>query len=570
MASPPQVERKRTRKRGGWDEVDSAAKKATTETRTDCDPASSLSVPLSTQQLLEKARQKTAKQQLLVPPTTSQGHNSNARIYVGSLHYDLTENDVIPPFSAFGQIVKIDMPKEAPGRSKGFCFLEYASSEAADAALKGMEGQCIGGRPIKLGRPVNARGANLAATAPLLANIALSAGTTIPVLMMSPSPVSSAAGTSGTTSAQPLPPLPLPLATPPMPQLPSLPLAQPPLQQTAQSQQLQQQLQQQQQYQQSSTNMTLQLLAQLLQSQQQQQAMLLQPQQQTAQLLQSILTSQAHSPSFANPNIPAALLASFPQLSAAPLQQPLQQGSQSQQQPQQQQQQSNKNCKIYVGSVSFDLTADLIKQLFEVCGPIVSCSLVADGDPGRHKGYGFIEYKEEKSAQDAIEQMDGYEIAGRKLKVGWAHTAAVTAGPQQGNPAPAPKPEHDLISREENLSISGSARRVDLMRKLGARDNVPSALLLKNMVLPSAVDKSLRAEVEEECRQFGSVLDVHIEVESDSPLIENAVRIYVKFGETDAARRAKNALDKRWFGGRLVRAEEFDTRRFEQQMWETS
>jgi len=67
------------------------------------------------------------------------------RIYVGSLHYDLTEEHVRQAFSAFGTITKIDMPKEN-GRSKGFCFIEFTDPNAAEMALKSMNGFTLAGR----------------------------------------------------------------------------------------------------------------------------------------------------------------------------------------------------------------------------------------------------------------------------------------------------------------------------------------------------------------------------------------------------------------------------------------
>merc|ERR1719273_2041127 len=63
------------------------------------------------------------------------------RIYVGSLDYDLTEDQVRIPFSSFGTITNIDMPKEAGTlRSKGFCFIEYTTKDSAEAALSTMNG----------------------------------------------------------------------------------------------------------------------------------------------------------------------------------------------------------------------------------------------------------------------------------------------------------------------------------------------------------------------------------------------------------------------------------------------
>lgn len=74
------------------------------------------------------------------------------RIYVGSLDYSLTENDIRQVFSAFGPITNVDMPKEGT-RSKGFCFVEYASPESANMAITTMPGFNLKGRAIKVGRP---------------------------------------------------------------------------------------------------------------------------------------------------------------------------------------------------------------------------------------------------------------------------------------------------------------------------------------------------------------------------------------------------------------------------------
>ncbi|PHJ20328.1 rna recognition motif-containing protein [Cystoisospora suis] len=73
-------------------------------------------------------------------------HNkAMCRIYVGSLDYYLTELEIKSVFQAFGTIVSVDMPKEGD-RSKGFCFVEYASPEAADMALSTMQNFVLKGR----------------------------------------------------------------------------------------------------------------------------------------------------------------------------------------------------------------------------------------------------------------------------------------------------------------------------------------------------------------------------------------------------------------------------------------
>ena len=52
-------------------------------------------------------------------------------------------------------------------------------------------------------------------------------------------------------------------------------------------------------------------------------------------------------------------------------------------------------------------------------------------ETGRSKGYGFVTYWEAEDAKKALEQMNGFELAGRPMKVGH-----VTEKPNEGFPFP--------------------------------------------------------------------------------------------------------------------------------------
>lgn len=82
------------------------------------------------------------------------GRKMDSRIYVGSLHYDLTEPEIRRVFESFGTITDVTMSHEpATGKSKGFCFIEYDNAASATQALTSMNGFELAGRPIKVGRP---------------------------------------------------------------------------------------------------------------------------------------------------------------------------------------------------------------------------------------------------------------------------------------------------------------------------------------------------------------------------------------------------------------------------------
>ena len=80
----------------------------------------------------------------------------STKIYVGNLPFSVTDSILESNFAEFGGVssAKIMMDRET-GRSKGFGFVEMASAEAAQAAIKGLNGMSVDGRSItvNLARP---------------------------------------------------------------------------------------------------------------------------------------------------------------------------------------------------------------------------------------------------------------------------------------------------------------------------------------------------------------------------------------------------------------------------------
>ncbi|KAI8882691.1 hypothetical protein K501DRAFT_220711 [Backusella circina FSU 941] len=97
------------------------------------------------------------------------------------------------------------------------------------------------------------------------------------------------------------------------------------------------------------------------------------------------------------------------------------------------------------------------------------------------------------------------------------------------------------------------------------RDEIISkVILLTNMVGPGEVDDMLQEETAEECGKYGRVERCLIfEVPHGKISDDRAVRIFVKFSETESARSAIADLDGRYFGGRVVSATSFDSARFD-------
>ncbi|XP_077325124.1 putative RNA-binding protein 23 [Lithobates pipiens] len=74
--------------------------------------------------------------------------------------------------------------------------------------------------------------------------------------------------------------------------------------------------------------------------------------------------------------------------------------------------------RLYVGSLHFNITEDMLKGIFEPFGKIENIQLLREPDTGRSKGYGFITFSDAECARRALDQLNGFELAGRPMKVG--------------------------------------------------------------------------------------------------------------------------------------------------------
>ncbi|KAM9552282.1 poly(U)-binding-splicing factor PUF60-like isoform 1-T1 [Salvelinus alpinus] len=75
-------------------------------------------------------------------------------------------------------------------------------------------------------------------------------------------------------------------------------------------------------------------------------------------------------------------------------------------------------CRVYVGSIYYELGEDTIRQAFAPFGPIKSIDMSWDSVTMKHKGFAFVEYEIPEAAQLALEQMNSVMLGGRNIKVG--------------------------------------------------------------------------------------------------------------------------------------------------------
>ncbi|KAG9245683.1 hypothetical protein BJ878DRAFT_500334 [Calycina marina] len=87
------------------------------------------------------------------PEATSNNPNSIPfhRLYVGNIHFSITESDLQNVFEPFGELEFVQLQKEEQGRSRGYGFVQFRDPAQAREALEKMNGFDLAGRPIRVG-----------------------------------------------------------------------------------------------------------------------------------------------------------------------------------------------------------------------------------------------------------------------------------------------------------------------------------------------------------------------------------------------------------------------------------
>ncbi|WDF55183.1 RNA recognition motif domain-containing protein [Mucilaginibacter sp. KACC 22063] len=87
---------------------------------------------------------------------------------------------------------------------------------------------------------------------------------------------------------------------------------------------------------------------------------------------------------------------------------------------------------IFVGSLSYQLKEEDLRNLFEPYGEVSTAKLIIDRETGRSKGFGFVEIEDDEAAQKAIDGLNGTEVGGRTIAVSQAENRKSNDRPQRG------------------------------------------------------------------------------------------------------------------------------------------
>ncbi|KAI9797334.1 MAG: hypothetical protein M1833_005513 [Piccolia ochrophora] len=85
------------------------------------------------------------------PSNTNPNQIPFHRLYVGNIHFSITESDLQHVFEPFGELEFVQLQKEEQGRSRGYGFVQFRDPNQAREALEKMNGFDLAGRPIRVG-----------------------------------------------------------------------------------------------------------------------------------------------------------------------------------------------------------------------------------------------------------------------------------------------------------------------------------------------------------------------------------------------------------------------------------
>ncbi|XP_018601219.1 RNA-binding protein 39-like isoform X1 [Scleropages formosus] len=256
--------------------------------------------------------------------------------------------------------------------------------------------------------------------------------------------------------------------------------------------------------------------------------------------------------------------------------------------------------RLYVGSLHFNITEDMLRGIFEPFGRIESIQLMMDSETGRSKGYGFITFADAECAKKALEQLNGFELAGRPMKVGHVteRTDASTASSfldsdelertgidlgttgrlqlmarlAEGTGLQIPPAAQQALQMSGSLPFGAMAAvtaainpalnlnlNMNMNMNMNTALNLPTqpiathCIQLSNMFNPQSEedpgwDIDIQDDVIEECNKHGGI--VHIYVDKNSA----QGNVYVKCSSIPVAMAVVNALHGRLFAGKMITA----------------
>jgi RNA recognition motif-containing protein len=84
------------------------------------------------------------------------------------------------------------------------------------------------------------------------------------------------------------------------------------------------------------------------------------------------------------------------------------------------------NRRLYVGNLNFEINDTSLREVFSRVGGVEHVEVIKDRWTGLSRGFGFVEMMTTEDAEVAIDELDGAETMGRKLRVALAKPRVIS------------------------------------------------------------------------------------------------------------------------------------------------
>ncbi|KAK0423583.1 hypothetical protein QR680_008223 [Steinernema hermaphroditum] len=221
------------------------------------------------------------------------------------------------------------------------------------------------------------------------------------------------------------------------------------------------------------------------------------------------------------------------------------------------------NLRLQISQLHPSISNSMLMGIFEPFGKIDGCEVVKDRN-GASRGHGYVTYIYAEDGKRALEQLNGFELAGRNIKV-----AAVDEEDYQ-----RAREQERLDDEKDSINASG---RLQLMANLakGSGMEIPEStqqalqqqqhqmegqgvpavatqcFMLSNMFDPMTEtepewDQDIRDDVIDQCEGFGGVYHIHVDKASREG------NVFVKCPSVNVAVKAVHNLHGRYFAGKVI------------------